>query len=210
MAAVVAAAVGLSGCLGTGYAYVSHRNTDHTELFFKVPSRWRFFTNKDIILAENPNISNKQLKTLEGSGWLEAFSPDPKATPKDILGNFTLKYPSGTVFARALSYSQHQTYSETSMRTEILPSDPLSDTSPDRVLSYSEFTGPSGLRGIRMTVDVPLKSGGKWITLDQVTEVDAATNWVYLLAVGCTVTCWRHYGGIATQVMNSWHVNAVK
>jgi hypothetical protein len=205
---MLAVAIVLSGCLGTGYTYVSHRNSDRTELFFKVPSRWKFFSNKQIILAANPHITNSQLKTLEGSRWLEAFTPNPRASAKS-LGNYESKYPTGTVFARQLGVDERQSYSLSSLRTEILSSDPLSANSPDRVLSYREFTGESGLRGSRMAVDIPLQDG-RFVTFEQVAEVDQDTNWVYVLAVGCTVSCWRQYGGIVKQVMNSWHVRAVK
>ncbi len=104
---------------------------------------------------------------------------------------------------------ERQTYSLSSLRTEILANDPLASDSPDKVLGYSEFTGPSGLRGSRMLVDIPLSSG-KFVTFDQVAEVDAGTNWVFVIAVGCTVTCWRHYGGIVKQVMNSWTVRSTR
>lgn len=201
-------AIALSGCLGTGYTYVSHRNTDRTELFFKVPSRWKFFSDKQIILAANPHITNTQLKTLEGSRWLEAFTPDPKADAKNF-GNYQSRYPTGTVFARELGADERQSYSLTSLRTEILSSDPLASNSPDRVLAYREFTGQSGLRGSRMAVDIPI-SGGRFVTFEQVAEVDEGTNWVYVLAIGCTVSCWRQYGSLVNQVMNSWHVRTVK
>lgn len=205
---LVIGALIFSGCLGTGYTYVSHRNRDKTELFFKVPSRWKFFSDRQIILATNPNISSKQLKTLEGSRWLEAFTPDQRATVKS-LSNYETKYPMGTVFARELGLDERQSYSLTSLRTEILATDPLGSSSPDRVLSYREFTGPAGLRGSRMEVDIPT-SGGKFVTFNQVAEVDAATNWVFVLAVGCTVSCWHHYGGIVTQVMKSWSVRSTR
>ncbi len=205
-AGLAAVALILSGCLSTGYSYVSHRIPDHTEMFFKVPSRWRFFTNQQVLLAHNPKISRSQLRTLEGSGWLESFTPNPHASAKSV-SNFSTPYPMGEAYSRAIGYDEHQTYSVTSLRTEILSSDPLAGTSPDKVLSYSEFTGPAGLRGIRMLVDVPI-SNGRYVTLEQISEVDAATNWVDVLAVGCTVTCWRHYGGIVKQVMKSWSVRS--
>lgn len=205
---LVAVALVFSGCLATGYNYVSHRNSDHTELYFKVPSRWKFFSDKQIILADNPNLSDKQLKTLESGRWLEAFTPDPKASVKK-LGDYEAGYPMGTVYARELGADERQSYSLSSLRTEVLANDPLASNSPDKVLGYSEFTGPSGLRGSRMLVDIPLSSG-KFVTFDQVAEVDSGTDWVFVIAVGCTVTCWRHYGGIVKQVMNSWTVRSTR
>lgn len=209
LVALVAAALVFSGCLGTGYTYVSHRSPDHTELFFKVPSRWKFFTDKQIILAENPHITDKQLSTLAAGRWLEAFTPNERAKPETLLGDYTSRYPSGMVYARELNVDERQSYSLSSLRTEILENDPLAADSPDKILGYSEFTGPAGLRGSRMLIDIPVSSG-KYVTFDQVAEVDGGTNWVFVIAVGCTVSCWRQYGGVVKQVMDSWSVRSTR
>jgi hypothetical protein len=196
-----------SGCLSTGYAYVSHRNPDKTELFFKVPTSWKFFNQNQIILASNPHLSLSQLSQIEGSRWLDAFTSAPHPKAKNAL-NLESNYPTGEAFARPLNPSERQTYSLTSLRTEILSSDPLAANSPDTVLAYTEFTGKNGLRGSRMEVDVPIASN-KFITLEQVAEVDQDTNWVFLMAVSCTATCWRPNAGVIKQIFNSWSVKPV-
>jgi hypothetical protein len=197
----------LSGCLGTGFTYVSHRNPDGTVLYFKVPDHWKIFNQDQIILSSNPALSRSQLSQIEGSRWLEAFTVSPHPSVKNAL-NLQGSYPTGFAEARQLNVTERQSYSLSSLRSEILGTDPLSTGSPDTPLAYSEFTGANGMRGSRMTVLIP-STGGKFDTYEQIAEVDGGTNWIFIIAVGCTATCWRPNEGLLNQLLDSWAVKAI-
>jgi|HubBroStandDraft_1064217.scaffolds.fasta_scaffold65464_2 hypothetical protein len=193
-----------SSCLSAGFTYVSHASSDGTDLYFKVPSKWTLFDTDQIILAENGPLGPSQKKQIDASEWLEGMTSQPGATAKDTLslGN---SYPSGIVEARLLPENQRDVMSFSGMRSEILGTDPLTATSGYQVLSYDEFTGPGGIRGVKFTVDITAKNKPTR-TWGQVTAVDPQTDWIFAVGIGCLAACWGANSGAIRQVLNSWTV----
>jgi hypothetical protein len=197
----------LAGCGSlSGYQYVSHHQSSGSELYFKLPTGWKLFTQQEIIEAANGPLNKSQLQQIAGSGWLETFVGASRATVAEstlINGD----HPSGIVEARPLSPTEQDSMSLSSLRTELLPSDPLNPPTPDpyQVLSYSTFTRPGGLRGNKMVVDIKDQSGAV-STFNQVAMVDSQTQWLYLIAVSCKASCYASNQSLINQVINSWNV----
>jgi hypothetical protein len=189
------------------YQYVSHRSGTGTATYFKVPSGWTLFDQRQLLEAANGPLTSQQVSDLTGQNWSETFSGSPHASASEsnsIGGGF----PTGYVEVRRLSAQEQDGFSLASLRTEVLPSDPLqasSSGSPFVVLQYSTLSRPGGLRGSSLVVDIK-SSTGKVDTLDQVALVDGATQWVYLLAVGCSASCFGANRSVINQVVNSWTV----
>lgn len=208
-AGLVATALGgvaffASSCLGAGYTYVSHSSRDGTDLFFKVPSQWTLFDTDQIIVAENGPLGPSQKKQVDNSEWLEGMTSQPDATAKDTL-TLGSSFPSGIVEARLLPENQRDSLSFAAMRSEILGTDPLTATSGYQVLTYSEFTAPGGVRGVRFTVNITTKNKPTR-TWGQVTAVDPQTNWIFAVGIGCKAACWGANSGSIKQVLDSWTV----
>jgi hypothetical protein len=204
-AACVALAVVASGCLSSNFAYYSHRNSK-TELYFKVPTKWKVFTAKQLVEAENGPLSQTQINQIESGQWEMTFSAAPKPSAKQLLVENSA-YPNGVVFAKELSATDRDDLSFAAMRQEILGQDPLSSStsSPFNVLSYSEFTGAGGVRGSKLVTDIS-QSNGLIETFAQVIAVDPQTNWIYGIGVTCRASCWGPNSGLIKQVLNSWNV----
>ena len=208
LGAMVGLAASLSGCLSSGFTFVSHRNSDKTDLYFKVPTDWTLFSAKALIEANNGRLSQSQITQIENGQWLTSFSASPKASPKQP-NPYGVKYPAGIVFARQLDPTTRDSFGYGSLRSIILGTDPLSGSSQYNVLSYSEFTKPGGIRGSKMEVDI---TGANQVvtTFAQVAVVDANTNWVFAIGLGCRASCWGPDQGLLTQVLNSWNVKAAQ
>jgi hypothetical protein len=193
-----------SSCLGAGYTYISHSSKDGTDLYFKVPSKWTLFDTAQIVVAENGPLGPSQKKQIESSEWLEGMTSQPGATAKDTLslGN---SYPIGIVEARFLPENQRDELSLSTMRSEILGTDPLTATSGYQVLTYDEFTGPGGIRGVKFTVNITAKNKPTR-TWGQVTAVDPQTDWIFAVGIGCKAACWGANSGAIKQVLDSWTV----
>lgn len=203
----VAAGLILAGCGSlSGYQYLSHRQSSGSLLYFKLPSSWTVFDQQQIIDAANGQLNKSQVQQIEGSGWLTTFVGSGRASVAEstvINGS----NPSGIVEARQLSSQDQDSMSFSSLRTELLPSDPLNPPSPNpyQVLSYSTFTRPGGLRGNKMVVDIK-DSSGAVSTFNQVAMVDSQTEWLYLIAVSCKASCYAANQGLINSVIESWNV----
>ena len=174
-------------------------------MYFKIPARWTMFSAKQIVESDNGPLSNAQINQIENGQWINAFNAAPHANIKNLL-NERSAYPNGIVIARQLGESDRDALSLSAMRAEILNADPLTATSGGyNVLKYSEFTGPGGIRGSRLTTDID-GSDGLVSTFSQVVEVDPQTNWVYAIGVSCKASCWGPNQGLINQVLNSWNV----
>ncbi|MGH9044621.1 MAG: hypothetical protein ACRDVP_07295 [Acidimicrobiales bacterium] len=206
MIAVVATvlALGLDACtLGSGYQYVAHRAPDGVDLYVKVPPQWRIFDTAQVLDAQNGHLAPTQLKQLSSGEWVETMSSRPRGTVKTSLG-IGKQYPTAVVESRELSSSERDNLSISSMRSELLGTDPLTASSGFEVLDYSELTGSGGIHGIRMTVNI---TGVKpALTFGQVTAVDANTDYIFALGVGCRITCWGENAGSLKTLLDSWTV----
>jgi hypothetical protein len=197
--------VALAGCSSSGYSYVQH-TSGSSDTFFKVPTTWKLFDQGSILKA-NPNIAPADVPAAEKAAWEVEFDGSTQPALNHVLA-FAASSPWGVAMVRQLTPTEADSYSFASLRTELLPDDPLAaqqtGTFTYRVKSVSDITRTGGLRGQQMVVDVV--AGQKMFRLDQVGLVDTATKHVFLLDVGCSLTCFQSNSGLINQVVSSWNV----
>jgi len=203
------AALSLSSCISSGFTYISHRSPDATILGFKLPSGWKTFDTQQYLEATNGPISVAESKNIAQGQWTESFSAAPQPSANFITVVQTSKYPVGYAEARPLGVGERDSWSFGSLRSEVLGTDPLASTAvpdPFHVTGYTEFANKSaGVRGARLTTNIKLASGAT-TTISQIVEVDANTNWVFAIAVGCAAACWGPNASELNQVLKSWSV----
>lgn len=210
IAPLLAAALALllTGCLSTGYAYISRQNPDGTKLYFKIPSTWRTFGSTQVIEAANGKLSYSQVKQIENGEWLTFFSASRHVDVKQVgVGPSTA--PQGEAFARQLGPAERDSFSLATLRSTILGSDPLTATTGVHVLSYTEFTTSGGVRGSRLVADLT-GSHGLVTTFGQVVEVDPQTDWEFGIDVSCRASCWGPNSGSISQILKSWTVKELR
>lgn len=206
-------ALALSGCLSvsTGFTYISHRSPDGTLLGFKLPEKWATFDTKQVLEAANGPLSTAEANQIAAGEWMTSFSAAPKPNANFFADAEHSNYPVGFASAQPLSESDRDDFSYSSMRAQLLGTDPLAATSPDpyNVTAYSEFLGSGGIRGSRLTTFIKLSDGSS-ATLSQVVEVDPGTNWVFAIGVACKASCFGPNEGVINQVLKSWSVEEIK
>ncbi len=195
----------LAACQPSGFTYV--RNTQHGA-YVKFPSAWHYFDDKVTLQrqAEAVGLTPGRAEQLHQQQWAVAFDADPHPS----LDHVFLEpngYPIGYVQVRNLGQDERDQFSIASLRNEFVQFDLISQSAPGRIepLSAKEITKPDGLRGLRMRFTVRSGTGGLF-TYDQTAYVDAATQKVYLLAIGCTAECFKKHSGEIDQVVASWTV----
>jgi hypothetical protein len=192
----------------TGYSYESHRSPDGTNLYFKVPSQWTFYNVKQVIDAKNGPLSQSQINQIAAGQWVESMSGSPHPTVSQSL-QLGSAYPTGIIEGRQLDAVERDGLSFSAMRAELLGTDPLQSASGlvtrsgFQLLSYSDFTKPGGIRGLKFVVNIVNKNQ-PITTFGQVVAVDAQTNWIFALGMGCKASCWNTNSGLIDQVLNSW------
>ena len=196
----------LSGCLATGYTYLSHRSPDGTVVYFKVPTNWTRYSYSADVKAANGSLSMSQVSQIEGAKWEVTFTGAPKSKP-NLFNNLSGESPQGVAFAAQLNPTVRDSFSLQAMRSMILGQDPLSQSSgsPFTILAYNEFTLAGGIRGSKLTTDIA-EPHGLTDTYGQIIEVDPQTNWVYALAIGCRASCWGPNESAIHQILNTWNV----
>jgi hypothetical protein len=198
-----ALALVLAGCqVGASFQYVSHRAPDGVDLYFKLPPHWAIFDTDQVLEAQNGKLGPTQLKQISAGEWIETMSNRPGATPKNSAGIGSV-YPTAVVETRLLSATERDDLNFPAMRSEFLGTDPLTAASGFEVLSYNEFTLAGGIHGIKMIVNIT-NTGGPVVTFGQVTAVDANTNYIFGVAVGCQASCWGANASAVTSLLNSW------
>ena len=201
----------LSGCLTNQYDYLNYVNPSGADMYFKVPANWSDFGPSMVFSSGNQKISPSQLAQLETGEWANVFYGERNASLTSVAGIFSGR-PFGIVQATKLNSAQHNTFSLSTLRTLLLPVDPLSKGSATAgasysASSYSEFMTKSGMRGTKMVVWVK-ESTGATSVLDQVAEVDSSTSWVYLIGVGCSAKCYAQNRTLIDEIVNSWNVRS--
>ncbi|MGC8481371.1 MAG: hypothetical protein ACP5PJ_07460 [Acidimicrobiales bacterium] len=183
-------------------------------MYFRVPSNWTVFSEKQIIDSLPKPPSAASIPAIEAVNFEQIFAA-PGAPSKVTSIGFQNATPVGTVTAGLLSASERDSFSLASLRSLVLGVDPMNtlsgsggaSTSGDTVVNYQEFVKPGGYRGSTMTVQV--KSGGHPFEFTQSAVVDPGTNWVYFIAVGCADACFKSNAASIAQVVSSWNVKAV-
>ena len=206
----------LSGCTGNGLSYFSHVDSSGESVFYAIPASWQRFSSSQVIRSVDPTLSMSSLSQIEQRVWGNIIDARQSGSLKSAAG-FGASYPFGIVKAQALTTQEQDAFSLASLRTLILPTDPLASSSSSssssspryKTLGYSSFVRGGGFRGSTMTVTMAV-SGAATIEFEQVAMVNPTTTWAYVLGIGCTVRCFQRNQAEITSVIKSFGVEAVK
>ena len=197
---VVAAALGFAAC-GTSYHYV--KNSDEG-LYLKVPNDWKLYDEDQFFRATLEKPSPAQLRDLRQHEWATAFDSDPNPSPRN-LNALDSKHPHGFARIHEIGIDEHDTFSMQSARNLVAPVDELIDAGAAQVLDAEERTLDGGFRLSHIVVNLGLQKGG-YTTLDQTVVVDADTSKLYILAIGCSDTCYERNKDEIHSLVDSWTV----
>jgi hypothetical protein len=205
------AAVTMASCGGPRYHYVKH---DADNLFFKVPSAWKLFTQDTIL--ESQGLTADQRSRAHEQGWVVAFDSSPSPSIGHVL-NARTEHPWGMVRTRLLGAEERDSYSLIDLRRELISIDPLTEADQLAsqgakldVLDGAEVRRHGGLHGVDLVFQLtaPDAKTNKLVrlTVHEVALLDANTTKVRLLAVGCGSTCYDANKKQLDAIVESWTV----
>jgi len=205
--AVAAFAVLLSACAKSDFSFVSSSDRN---AYFKVPTNWRFFDKRDILVATGQSLSGEADRQLS---WMIGFDADPHPSLDHLvnIGDAT-KYPVIMARVEAMTFAVHDQLSLRSLRNRVYPLDRLLDANEAEILSAKDIVLKGGFHGSQLTYDVAPQglnnpaSGLGVIRVTQIAVVNQATTKLYLFTIRCESHCYRDNKTVLDQIIDSWTV----
>ena len=198
VAAALVVALAAGGCGSSGFRYVTNRKTG---TYFKVPSNWKVFDQKEVAAGLKASGGDANDSLLFAS----AFDADRKPALAHFLQvDPPSAQPSGMVQVVALTDNERDIVSLKAMRNLLVPVDDGVAQSQVNVLGQIDLNPPGGLRGQRTVYEVAQASGN--YVVDQSTLVDDKTQKLWLFAVGCESNCYKAQRKQIDKVVSSWTV----
>jgi hypothetical protein len=195
-------AVLLSSCSPSAtYAGSSAQN-----VFFKLPRSWTVYNQTT--LQDMGLVNPTQTSQLQASGssyqlYVSFASPDPHLGVRggpDLSG----KYPWAYNFVESLGGSDAESISLSSLSDLVLPVDTLSQQGAAEQLAPTKLLVKGNLRGSRIVYEA--KSAAGSVAFEQVALLNSPTNEVWLLAVGCSPSCFETHRSTIDKIVDSFTV----
>ncbi|MFA9429931.1 hypothetical protein [Egicoccus sp. AB-alg2] len=182
-----------ASCGGSGFRYVADRDAG---VYFKLPDGWTTLPDEGVTEQFASPTADADTQRLIGFD----AAPDPAV---EHLLHPDAAHPAGLSRVRLLSIRERDQLSLAALRNEFLPVDSLP---PGRVrlLASEDIETDTGLHGTESTFEIGLDEGT--YTLTQVVLVDAGTQVVYGLVVGCTQSCYAEQRSDIEAVVESWSI----
>jgi hypothetical protein len=197
---VALAALGLAAC-GTSYHYV--KNSDEG-LYLKVPNNWKLYDEDQFFKATLDKPSPAQLRDLREHEWATGFDSSPHPSPRN-LNALDSSHPHGFARIHEIGVDERDTFSLQSARNVVAPVDELINAGAAQVLDADDRTLDGGFHLSHIVVNLGLQKGG-YTTLDQTVVVNADTTKLYILAIGCSDTCYDKNKDEIHSLVDSWTV----
>lgn len=198
---MIVAAIVLAACGASRYQYVKN---SAQRTYLRVPGKWKLFDEDQIL--KNSEDSAEAKNSFKEQSWSVGFDASPTPSVRNVLS--AARHPTGVVQVRTLTPAQRDTFSQSSLRSLLLPFDPLSDeaaqTGDVEVLGSREIDR-GGLHGSEFLLNLRTKQGGmiKW---RQIALVDSRVSAAHILAITCDVECYKANESEIEKVVASWKV----
>jgi hypothetical protein len=204
LGALVACAVLLSACGGSGFTYVGSA-ADRT--FFKVPNTWTQYNREAMLVGSHLGDSPS---TAASFRYLVGYDSDPEAAIDHVLQGVQV-YPTITAWVRELDEIDHEKFSLEVLRDAYFNVDGLLQTHMAELLAVDDITLPGGVHGSKTVYDLSLgnytvTSGNVLLRVGQIALLDAKTNLFYFFMVKCSAECYQLNQSLIDQIVNSFTV----
>jgi hypothetical protein len=193
-------ALGLGGCGGSGFQYVS---SSETNTVFKVPEDWTLFDEDAVFEFRPPDLSPQQEAANRASQWIMAFDGAEPPSLEHLFAQ-TSEEPAGYAKVRVLSDEERDTYSLRSLRNEEFEIDRLVKEQRIELLSDGDLALENGFSGSRVVFNV--RQGDGFVTVNQTALVDSQTRVLYLFLIGCDADCYSNNEEVISEVVSSWTI----
>ena len=192
--------LGLAGCAGSGFQYVS---SSETNTVFKVPDDWTLYNEDAVFEFRPPDLSPQQEAANRASQWIMAFDGAEPPSLEHLFAQNS-EQPAGYAKVRVLSDEERDTYSLRSLRNEEFEIDRLVKEQRIELISDDDLALENGFAGSRVVFNV--RQGDGFVTVNQTALVDSETRVLYLFLIGCDADCYADNEEIISEVVSSWNI----
>ena len=201
-AAVLCVLFAFPGCAGSGYTYVVE---EELGVYFRVPDQYTVFSADEVREVAARDVPAEAADQMQAQQWAVSFdaSNEPRVDafatqvgePSDALAGFAR--------VRTLNDQERLGHSLNSLRNELVPAERLEQEGGLRVLGAEEINQAGG-QGLHLTFALDVGAGT--VIIDQTSMVDRATRRVYLLALGCSSSCYEASRDEIAAIRGSWTI----
>ena len=197
---VVAGALVLGACAGSGFHYVKDSD-DRT--YFKVPESWKLYDNDSLLEAAEADLSDDELEQLRETQWMTVFDGHPSPALSHVV-NTAPKHPVGRAIVQTLSPESADSVSMMLLRNIFYDVDKKLEKQKAEIVTYEPVERDGGFRGSHLVVKLITAKGD--VMVNQIVLLDQATTKMYGLLVTCASECYDASKSKIEQVMDSWTV----
>jgi hypothetical protein len=195
-------AVLLSSC-STSVTYAGSSSND---VFFKLPRNWKVYnqtTLQNMGLVNATQTSQQQAQGDSYALFVSFASPNPHLGARggpDISGDSPWAYN----VVESLGGSDQESITLGSLSDLFLPVDTASQQGAAAPLAATKQLVNGDLRGTRIAYEVRSQTGA--VSFEQVALMNSPTNEVWLLAVGCSPSCFDAHRSTIDKIVGSFTV----
>ena len=201
-AAVCIAGAAFAACTGSGYSYVK---SSSTRTYFKLPDSWKVYSRQDLIDSAGADALPSGFKDEFPFFVLFDGSRSPSIRHNDFMAATS---PFGIARVRRLSADERDTFSQMSLRNEVVKIDELSqqaDTSVEVIEPPKAIQLKNGVHGTKLVYTVRTSDGSSFSAL-QIGMTDASARRVWFLIIGCQVKCFSEHRRNIDDIAESWTI----
>lgn len=198
----VVLAVLLSSC-ATSATYVGSSSQD---VFYKLPKNWTVYSQTALQNMGLTNATQTSQAQAEGASYqmfVSFASPNPhldKHGSPDLGG----KSPWAYNYVEALAGSDAESISLGSLTDLLFPVDTLAQQGDAKQLAPTKLLVKGSLRGTRIAYTARSQSGS--LSFEQVALINSPTDEVWVLAVGCSTSCFKAHRATINKIIDSFTV----
>jgi hypothetical protein len=202
VAAGVVLALLLSSC-STSATYAGSASQD---VFFKLPRSWTVYNQTTLQNMGLVNATQTSQAQAQGSSYqlsVTFASPNPHLGAHggpDLSGSSPWAYN----FVESLGGSDQESLSLGGLQDLVLPIDTLSQQGAAKQLAPTRQLVDGSLRGTRVAYEA--KNQGGSVAFEQVALMNSPTNKVWVLAVGCSPSCFQTHRSTIDNIVKTFTV----
>ena len=203
-AALAAAASGLASCGGSGYEYVTDRESG---LYFKVPDHWTVFDEDQLLATDQPvvaDMSPQELEVIRATEFWVGFDAAADPTLDRVTGIMPTEQPTGLARVLLLPDDLRTSVSVDDARDALFDTTPFGEGNVQTLLEEDVY-GDDGAFGVHRIVNVR-QPPGPWVTVDQTIMLDPRSPRLYSLLISCTAECFERERDAISTVTGSWTI----
>jgi hypothetical protein len=193
----------LSSCSTTA----TYAGSSSQDVYFKLPPNWKIYSQSRLqqMGLVNPTANSQQQASGATYQLFVTFaSPDTDLLAHGGGPDLSGDHPWAYDMVESLGGSDAESMSLSGLQDLVFPVDTLSQQGQAKVLAPTKFIVDGTLRGSRVAYEA--ESTGGSISFEQVALINSPTNKLWLLAVGCSPSCFRAHTGVINGIIKTFTV----